>query len=307
MKIYHSDHFSIHLPAAHRFPIMKYALLRERIEAAGIARPGDLQVAPPASDVEILRVHTPAYWHSIKDGSIDPKAMRRIGFPWSPELVERARRSVGGTLAACRSVLGGAGPLAANLAGGTHHAYADHGEGYCILNDVAIAARAMQAEERARKILVIDCDVHQGNGTAAIFASDPDVYTFSIHAEKNYPFQKEISRLDIHLPDEAGDGEYLAALQSGLETAIEDSRAELAIYIAGADPFIGDKLGRLALSKPGLLARDRLVFNAYLGAGLPAAIVMGGGYGRLVEDTVEIQYHTIELGNSSRVLLQKVC
>jgi acetoin utilization deacetylase AcuC-like enzyme len=281
----------------------KYALLRERVFASALP-PATLMVeAPPAADDEILRVHLPEYWAKVVNGQLDEKEIRRIGFPWSPGLVERTRRSVGGTLAACRAILPTNGsphhqsiiPFSVNLAGGTHHAYPDHGEGFCVLNDVAIAARAMLAEARVEHIVIIDCDVHQGNGTAAIFHGDPQVYTFSIHADKNFPAHKEFSHLDIALPDGCADAEYLTALQAGLEIAIEDSSAELALYIAGADPFIGDRLGRLSLTKNGLLERDRMVFDACQSSGIPLAIVMGGGYAHHIEDTVDIQYQTVRL------------
>jgi len=295
MKIYYSDHFTLPLPPRHRFPMPKYALLSERVRQAGLVPPGDLLIAGPAGDDEILRIHHSAYWAKVVEGTLSEKEVRRIGFPWSPGLVERTRRSVGGTLEACRAALDSDTGLAVNLAGGTHHAYPDHGEGYCVLNDVAIAARAMQVEGRAANIVIVDCDVHQGNGTAAIFAEDPSVYTFSIHGEKNFPLHKEQGDLDLALPDGCGDEVYLAALTSGLEQAIEESRAELALYIAGADPYQDDRLGRLSLSMPGLLARDRLVLEQCQVAGLPVAIVMGGGYARQVEDTAEIHFRTVRL------------
>ncbi len=295
MNIFYSDHILQPLPEGHRFPMPKYSLLTGRVRQAGLVPPADLRPSSPATDEEILRVHTPEYWAKVTGGTLSEKELRRLGFPWSPALVERARRSVGGTLDACRAALSNGSGLAANLAGGTHHAYPDHGEGYCVLNDVAVAARAMQAEGRAGQVVIIDCDVHQGNGTAAIFAGDPSVYTFSIHGQKNFPFHKEPSDLDVGLPDGCGDDAYLAALNAGLEQAIEESRAELAIYIAGADPYQGDRLGRLALSMPGLLARDRLVLEQCRAAGLPAAIVMGGGYARQIEDTAEIHFQTVRL------------
>lgn len=293
MKIYYSDHVILPLPEGHRFPISKYGLLRERVLNAGFVPPQDLVVSPPASDEEILRVHTAEYWNKVVSGTLSEKEIRRIGFPWSPGMVERTRRSVGGTIGACRAAL--ADGLAANLAGGTHHAYADHGEGFCVLNDVAVAARAMQAEKRAGRVVIIDCDVHQGNGTASIFAGDESVYTFSIHGAKNFPFHKEPSDLDIALPDGCGDAEFLEELKRGLEISIDESHAELAIYIAGADPYQSDKLGRLALTQAGLLARDQMVFEYCQDAGLPVAVVMGGGYAHNIEDTVEIQFQTVRL------------
>jgi acetoin utilization deacetylase AcuC-like enzyme len=293
MKVFYSDHFLIPLPEGHRFPMPKYALLRERVWGDGLVSPPDRLEAPPVSDEEVLRVHTAEYWDKVKNGTLTEKETRRIGFPWSPGLVERTRRSVGGTLGACRAAL--TENLAANLAGGTHHAYPDHGEGYCVLNDVAIAARAMQSEGRVARVLIFDCDVHQGNGTAAIFSGDPSVFTFSIHGAKNFPFHKERSDLDVALPDGSGDAEFLEAVGWGLQTALFQARAELLIYIAGADPYCDDRLGRLKMTKSGLQERDRLVLEACTTAGLPAAIVMGGGYARQIEDTAEIHSNTIRL------------
>ena len=293
MKTFYSDHFVLPLPDGHRFPMPKYMLLHQRVREAGIIQAQDLLEAPPATDEEILRVHTVEYWNKVVTGTLSEKETRRIGFPWSPAMVERTRRSVGGTLQASRTALQEG--FGANLAGGTHHAYADHGEGYCVLNDVAVAARAMQVEGRVARIAIVDLDVHQGNGTASIFRDDPTVYTFSMHGAKNFPFHKEPSTLDIALPDGCGDEAFLEALQGGLATVIEQSHADLILYIAGADPFEDDKLGRLSLTKAGLLARDRLVFERCQDAGLPIAIVMGGGYARQIDDTVDIQFNTIAL------------
>jgi acetoin utilization deacetylase AcuC-like enzyme len=293
MKIFLSDRFVLPLPEGHRFPISKYTLLRQRVQDARLVAENDLQTAPPVSDAEVLRVHTQHYWSRVVSGTLTDKEIRRIGFPWSPEMVERTRRSVGATIQASRSALNDG--FSASLAGGTHHAYPDHGEGYCVLNDVAIAARAMQSEGRASRIVIIDCDVHQGNGTAAIFAQDDSVFTFSIHGAKNFPFHKEDGDLDIALPDQCGDAQYLDALESGIEQSICRSRADLAMYIAGADPHEGDRLGRLALTKSGLLARDRLVFEHCQDAGIPLVVVMGGGYGRNIDDTVSIHFQTVQL------------
>lgn len=292
MKAFYSDHFAFPLPAGHRFPDAKYTLLRQGV-AADPALSQQLYEAPAASDGELLRVHTPAYLARVVHGQLSPAEVRRLGLPWSPELIERSRRSTGATIAACRAAL--AEGIAVNLAGGTHHAFADRGEGFCVFNDSAVAARALQAEGRARRVLIIDCDVHQGNGTAAIFADDPTVFTFSIHGANNYPFEKEVSDLDIELPDGAGDDVYLGALADGLAWALERARADFAIYLAGADPFVGDRLGRLALSKEGLAARDRLVFERCRAAGLPIAITMAGGYARDIEDTVAIHLQTARL------------
>ena len=254
MKIFYSDTFVLPLPPGHRFPMQKYALLRERVLSSGIVSPADLAIPEPASDAELGRAHNADYIARVQGGALTAQEVRRIGFPWSLEMVERSRRSSGATMAACRAALRDG--FAVNLAGGTHHAYAGHGEGYCVFNDSAVAARAMQAEGRVHRVVIIDCDVHQGNGTAAILAGDPTCYTFSIHGAKNFPFHKETSDHDIALEDGAGDAEYLAALDAGLCQALEESHADLAIYLAGSDPFEDDKLGRLKLSKAGLAARS---------------------------------------------------
>lgn len=291
MKAFYHDHFVFPLPDGHRFPMSKYSLLRERLIVERIIRPEDLIVPEAATDEQLLTVHDPDYLNRLTAGKLTYKETRRIGFPWSLQLVERSRRSVGGTIAACRAALENG--VAANLAGGTHHAYPDHGEGYCIFNDSAIAARVMQLEGRARRVVILDCDVHQGNGTAAIFKGDSSVFTFSIHGAKNFPFHKESSDLDIPLEDGSGDDEYLHALESGVKKALSLARADLAIYISGADPYRGDRLGRLALTKLGLAARDRLVFDLCWQAGIPQATVMAGGYAKDVNETVDIHFQTI--------------
>ena len=303
MKIYTSDHFVLPLPEGHRFPMQKYALLRQRVAEAHLIPAQDFRVPPAASDEQILRAHNPNYLQRVVQGALSEKEIRRLGFPWSPELVERSRRSVGGTIQACRTALEEG--LTANLAGGTHHAYPDHGEGFCVFNDAAIAARALQAEGRLRRVVILDCDVHQGNGTAAIFAGDDSVFTFSIHGAKNFPFHKETSDLDLALPDESGDEDFLEALELGAKQAIARSHADLAIYIAGADPFSGDRLGRLALSKAGLAQRDQLVFDLCQQAGLPVAVVMGGGYARQIEDTVDIHFETIRRAVTNAARIQR--
>ena len=235
MKLLYTDQFTFPLPEGHTFPIEKYALLRKRITEAGIVEPEDIRVPGAATDEDILRVHDPAYVHRFVTGDMSSAEMRKIGFPWSQALVERTKRSCGATIQACFAALDEG--IAANLAGGTHHAFPDRGEGYCIFNDVAIAARAVQAEKRIRRVVIIDCDVHQGNGTAAIFKDDPSVFTFSIHGDKNFPFHKEKSDLDVALEDGTGDAAYLDALERSLDQVLRPDRADLAIYIAGADPF----------------------------------------------------------------------
>jgi acetoin utilization deacetylase AcuC-like enzyme len=291
LKVFYTDHFVLPLPPEHRFPMQKYALLRQRVAESGLIAPEDMYVPHAATDVEITRAHAPDYLRRVQSGALTPQEIRRIGFPWSPEMVERSRRSSGATIEACRAALEDG--FAANLAGGTHHAFHDCGQGFCIFNDSAVAARAMQAEGRAQRIIIIDCDVHQGNGTAAILAGDPTIFTFSIHGAKNFPFHKERSDLDVELDDGADDATYRAALQQGLQQALDLAQAELAIYLAGADPFTGDRLGRLALSKAGLAERDCLVFDYCQMAGLPVAITMAGGYAPQIEDIVDIHFQTI--------------
>jgi acetoin utilization deacetylase AcuC-like enzyme len=291
VKIYSSDQFTFPLPQGHRFPLEKYALLRQAIERADLAPPHQLLTPEAATDAQILRAHSRAYLDRVVGGRLSPQEVRRIGLPWSPELVTRARYSVGGTIAACREAL--AGRLAANLAGGTHHASRDRGQGYCLFNDIVIAARAMQDEGRVERVVVLDCDVHQGNGTAALARDDPTIFTFSIHNQNNFPLHKEPSDLDIGLDDGAGDEEYLAALEGGVRQALEQAGAGLAIYLAGADPHEDDLLGRLALTKEGLAQRDRRVLQMCRGAGLPVAVMLAGGYGRRVADTVAIHLQTV--------------
>jgi len=291
MQLFYTDHFVLPLPAWHRFPMEKYALLRQRVVEAGLAGPGDLRVPEPADDEQVLRAHTPDYLRRVQDGELTEAEVRRIGFPWSPAMVERSRRSAGATLGACRAAL--ADGVAVNLAGGTHHAFADAGEGYCVFNDAAIAARAVQAEGRVRRVVVLDCDVHQGNGTAAIFRDDPSVFTFSIHGAKNFPLRKEVSDLDVELPDGATDDVYLPALEQGVWEALHRARADLAIYLAGADPFEGDRLGRLKVSKGGLARRDEVVLSACSQQHLAVAVTMAGGYAHEVNDTVDVYFQAV--------------
>ena len=291
MKIFYSDHFVLPLPEGHRFPMVKYSMLRERVSKIDNGLEAELLVPRAVSDEEILRAHTPAYLGRVVDGSISAKEMRRIGFPWTELMVERSRRASGGTLDACRAALEDG--LAANLAGGTHHAFADRGEGYCIFNDSAIAARALQDEGLVEKVAIIDTDVHQGNGTAAIFEDDDSVFTFSMHGEKNFPFHKERSDLDLPLPDGADDAEFLATLEKGLERSLDSPGVGMAIYLAGADPYADDKLGRLSVSKEALAERDRLVLETCRERGIPVVATMAGGYAKEVEDTVDIHYQTV--------------
>ncbi len=314
MRAFHSDTFVLPLPAGHPFPMTKYRLLRDAAEAT---MPGiRVTEAPPATDGELALAHDPAWIEAVVQGTTTAAQQREIGFPWSERMVERARRSVGASIAAARTALFGsdAGPegVAANLAGGTHHAYAHKGSGYCVFNDVAVAARLMQAEwHRARRaqtlpstlrVMVIDLDVHQGNGTASIFRDDDTVFTLSLHGAKNFPFRKEASDLDVELPDGCTDGPYLAALDDALAQAFERQAAAppgLAFYLAGADPHENDRLGRLKISTDGLAERDRRVLAELRRRGIPVALSMAGGYGRDLHTTVDVQRRTLELALES--------
>ena len=296
----------------------KYALLRNRIahELPDVR----LAEAPLASDGELALVHDPSYIDAIARGTLAAAAQREIGFPWSPAMAERARRSVGATVAAARHALGLAPHtrpegIAANLAGGTHHAYAHKGGGFCVFNDVAVAARLMQAEfarPRARQsafsrpedklvsrlplqVAIIDLDVHQGNGSASIFSNDPSVFTLSMHGAKNFPFRKEASDLDVELPDGCNDALYLASLEQALDELDRRFKPGLVLYLAGADPFEGDRLGRLKLSYDGLEARDRRVFDWAWQRRIPLAFSMAGGYGVKIDETVQVQINTYKV------------
>lgn len=277
----------------------KYQLLRDRLAAELPAM--RLVQAPPATDGELALAHSPGYIKAISEGSIDSKAMREIGFPWSEAMVERARRSVGATISACR--LAFTQGLSANIAGGTHHSYAERGGGFCVFNDAAVACRLMQAEyarshARPLQVAIVDLDVHQGNGTASIFARDPSVFTLSLHGAKNFPFRKEASDLDVDLPDGCGDEQYLHALESALDELEHRFDPQLVIYLAGADPHEGDRLGRLKLTWDGLEARDRRVFDWAWQRRIPLAFAMAGGYGKRIEDTVQAQVNTFRAASS---------
>ena len=300
MKAYYSDVFVLPLPAAHRFPMPKYRLLRDAV--AGALPAVRLEPAPAASDGELALAHGPTYIEAVTGGLLSAAQQREIGFPWSPAMVERSRRSVGATIAAARTAL--VEGVSANLAGGTHHAYADRGSGYCVFNDVAVAARLMQAEwhrqarGRLLRVAVIDLDVHQGNGTAAIFRDDPTVFTLSLHGQKNFPFRKEASDLDVELPDGCTDAPYLAALDDALGQLWRQHERQpfgLVFYLAGADPYEGDRLGRLKLSAAGLAERDRRVFAAARSRALPVVMTMAGGYGREIGETVAIQLESFRI------------
>jgi len=293
VKAFYSDTFVLPLPESHRFPMAKYRRLRERLVEERVLDAGDLSVPEAAAWDDLLLVHDAAYVDAVASGTLSADAQRRIGFPWSPMMVERSRRSVGATIAAAREVVRGAASVSANLAGGTHHAFRDRGEGYCVFNDVAVAAVLMLQSGAVARVAVVDCDVHQGNGTAAIFRDEPAVFTCSFHGANNFPFRKETSDLDVTFDDGAGDDEYLAALGAHVPAVLDGHRPDLVFYLAGADPYEGDRLGRLRLTIDGLRARDRLVFEACRARRLPVVVVMGGGYARDVDAIVSIHVNTI--------------
>ncbi|MDJ0754029.1 MAG: histone deacetylase [Ardenticatenaceae bacterium] len=291
MHTYYYDHLEFELPPHHRFPLEKYRLLRERLEQEQIVT---LRPAPRATTEDLLLAHSAAYIQQIQQGTLPRQYERELGLPWSPELAVRVFHTVGATIAAARrSIQDG---LAATTGGGTHHAQYDRPQGFCIFNDAVIAARTLQRERLIQRALVVDCDVHQGNGTALITADDPTIYTFSIHCQDNFPARKARSDLDIGLPVACGDDAYLAALEEGLERALNEAKPDWVIYLAGADPHKGDRLGKLSLTKTGLRRRDELVFRRLKKAKRPIAVTMAGGYGKNIDDTVDIYLQTLKTG-----------
>jgi acetoin utilization deacetylase AcuC-like enzyme len=291
MKAWSSARFTVDLPAGHRFPIAKYAMIREGVVARGAIARDHIHEPDRAERWQLELVHTRGYVDAITDGTLAPAESRRLGFPWSDQLRERSVRTVQGTIEAARDALDhGAG---VNLAGGTHHAFPGHGEGFCVFNDVAVAIRVLQREGRVRRIAILDLDVHQGNGTAAIFADDTDVFTFSMHGAKNFPFHKERSSLDVELADGTDDPSYLSLLTSHLDGVLDASQPDIVFYLAGADPYGGDRFGRLALSFEGLRMRDARVLGACERRGIPLVLTMAGGYARALEDIVTIHANTV--------------
>lgn len=301
MIVWTHDRWRFPLPERNRFPIEKYTLLRERVEADGI----EVLEAEPVPWAWLEAVHDPALIERIRTGGLSVREERGLGIPWSEALVERGRRSVGGTVAAAGLALERG--LGMNLGGGTHHAGRDFARGYCLFNDVAVALDRMRAEGRARRALIVDCDVHQGDGTADLLGGDPECFTLSLHGARNYPWKsvspsvlassdvgrRVASDLDVDLESGTGDDDYLAALEQALDHAIPHADAELAFYLAGADPWHGDRLGRLALTKEGLLARDELVLDRLRAAGAAVCVVLAGGYAEDVRDTVDINAATV--------------
>jgi acetoin utilization deacetylase AcuC-like enzyme len=291
MRAFYSDTFVLPLPDTHRFPMRKYSRLRELLLEEGILAAADLVVAPPADWDDLRLVHTPEYVEAVATGQLPPEMQRRIGFPWSEAMVERSRRSAGATIAAARTALYEG--ISANLAGGTHHAFRARGEGFCVFNDVAVGACVLLRDALICRAVVIDCDVHQGNGTAAIFADDKRVFTLSFHGANNFPFHKEVSDLDVTFDDGALDAEYLEALARHVPAVLDQEVPDLVFYLAGADPYEGDRLGRLKLTVEGLRQRDRFVFDACRSRGIPVAISMSGGYAHDVEAIARIHANTI--------------
>lgn len=291
MKAFYTDHYVLPLPPGHRFPMEKYSQLRDLVgRLSGI----ELLEAPAISDTQILYAHDPAYLIKILEGSLSPKEQQEIGFPWSPQMVERSRRSAGATLEAAKVALQEG--FAANLAGGTHHAYRNRGSGFCVFNDSAITARALQKEISPKlKVAIVDLDVHQGNGTASILQHDASIFTLSIHGENNFPFQKEIGDLDIALEDGCTDKKYLDALEQALDIMHHKFKPDFIIYLAGADPHEGDRLGKLKITQEGMAIRDERVFQYGIDYQTPIAFSMAGGYGKEIFSTVQIHLQTIQI------------
>lgn len=291
MQVFYTDRFTLPLPTGHRFPSQKYRLLRERVADSSWMHGHQLIEPDAVTRDDLLRAHDAHYVDRVLRGDLSAAEVRRIGFPWSEAMVERSLRATGATYMATLAALRDG--RAVTLAGGTHHACVDHGEGYCVFNDCAVAALAMHARGAVKRVLVIDLDVHQGNGTADIMQQHEWCYTFSMHAAKNYPFRKIAGDCDIEFADGTRDDEYLDILETALDYVWAASRPDLVYYLAGADPYEGDGLGRLALTKHGLMMRDQLVLQRVRAEGVPLVVTMAGGYGINILDTVDIHYQTV--------------
>jgi acetoin utilization deacetylase AcuC-like enzyme len=296
VHVWSSAKYTFPLPSGHRFPIAKYALLRQRVIDEEIVSAEHVHDPTPSTRDELLLVHTPDYVDRFTSGALTRDEERRLGFPWSQALVERSYRAAGGTLdAAVRALDDG---IAMNLAGGTHHAFPSHGEGFCVFNDVAVAVRVLQRDGRIARAAIVDLDVHQGNGTNAVFTGDDRVFTFSMHGRKNYPFHKVPGSLDVELDDRIGDDEYLESLANVLPRVLNAARPDVVVYLAGADPYVGDRLGRLALSFDGLARRDAFVLGQCREVGLPVVVTIAGGYAEPIADTVAIHATTARIAAS---------
>ena len=291
MIVFYTPRYYADIGDGHVFPIRKFELVCRRLLGEGTLRRDEIVEPQPASVADVLLVHTEDYVRRLRAGALTPREIRRLGLPWSKALVRRSFLATAGTIGAARSALA-TGSVGSNLAGGTHHAFADHGEGFCVLNDVAVAVRVLRRDCLVERAAVVDLDVHQGNGTATIFADDPSVFTFSVHGAKNYPLFKARSTLDVELADGTGDDEYLRTLSEHLPSVFAH-RPDIVFYLGGADPYSGDKLGRLSLSIEGLRARDEFVLGECRARRVPVATVMSGGYAADTNDTVEIHCNTI--------------
>ncbi len=290
MKLYYSDTFELPLPETHRFPMAKYRLLRERIASSGLEV--DLRLPPAATDEQLLLVHSNDYLDKVKTGQLTALEQRRIGFPWSKKMVERSRRSTGATIAAGFAAVEQG--MSFNLAGGTHHAFGQSGQGYCVFNDTCVAAKVLQSAKLITKAVIVDCDVHQGNGTAAITKDDPSLYAFSMHCSKNFPFQKTEGDLDVALPPGTADAVYLHQLEESLKKINANFSPDIVFYLAGADPFHGDRLGQLAMTQQGLLERDKIVFNYFRDRSIPVVTCMAGGYADDINQIVDLHFATVQ-------------
>jgi acetoin utilization deacetylase AcuC-like enzyme len=289
-KLVYHERYDLNL-GAHIFPSQKFRLIYDLLLREGIATPQDFLRPNPATDEDILRVHTPDWVHRLKTGTLTASDVMKLEVPYSKELVEAVWLAAGGTILAGQSALRDG--FGSNLSGGFHHAYPGHGEGFCAIHDVAVAIRKLQADGSVKKAMVVDTDVHHGNGTAAIFRDDPTVFTISIHQENNYPAHKPPSSIDLNMDDRANDDEYLAALIPTVQQSLDEFQPEILFYVGGADPYCEDQLGGLSLTKEGLRQRDRRVFEEARQRGVPVATTLAGGYARSVEDTIRIHINTI--------------
>ena len=289
MRAFAHDVYTYPLPPGHRFPLAKYRLVRERAASLGSI---EVEDSRPATADELGLAHDAAYLERVGRGALARREVLALGLPWSPELVERARRSVGATLMAAEAAL--AEGVGANLGGGTHHAFADGGRGFCVFNDVVVTVRALRRASRVERVLVVDLDVHQGDGTHAAFMDDTEAFTFSVNGFRNYPFRRVPGDLELDLADGTGDERYLDGLARLLPQALARSRPDVCFYLAGADPYAGDRLGRLGLTKQGLAARDRIVRETLARAGVPVCLTLAGGYADPIADTVEINVATLQ-------------